>query len=104
MRPFDYTLEGTEFDELSYYGKSLYDIHKNADRMFLSSTTDLYAQNQGELLLFENYTTKINQLPYVVPFTTFKDEGISAEAYFLEGLKDWTAQTWAGKYSIYFEN
>lgn len=102
MRPFNYTLAETDLQNLSYFGKSLVNVHNIASQVVLNGTSQLYVQNQAELILYENYTTKIDSLPYVVPFSTFNNNNISAKDYYLNGLSDWTATTWAGKYSKFF--
>ena len=102
MRPFDYKLDNSDLANLTYFGKCLSNIHNIASQVVLNGTSQLYVQNQAELILYETYTTKINGLPYSVPFDTFNNESLTATDYYLNGLNDWTATTWAGKYSKFF--
>lgn len=104
MKPYDYVMKQADLDNMTYFGKSLANVHNTADKVFLGSSSRLYQHYQGHFTLYDTYKTYINNLPYTTPFSTFKDEKISAAEYFNRSLKDYTQTGWTEKYSMYFND
>lgn len=103
MKPYDYKVSDEDYENMSYFGKSLSNVHDVADKVFLGSTNSVYKYNQAQLTMYDMYNTEIEKTPYATPFDLFYNmPEVTAETYFLNGLSDSTEQIWKSKFSRYF--
>lgn len=86
----DYTIPENEIDNLTYYAKTLYDIHKNADIVYPYSRNDTYFRKTSVIMSNRTpWTTKLaNGTENTFITYTFKNnQNLTAKEYF-DGLKD----------------
>ncbi len=87
-RPYDYELSEEEYNSLSTYSKSIWDIFKSSDDAFFYTTKDTeYYRNGSALTPTPRYffRTVINNTQYDSIQQMFKDEGFTAKQVF-DGL------------------
>lgn len=83
--PYDYTLSETTYNNLSYFGKTLWEIHENENNKinFITEnrTSEAYKKNRDKYP--QNFQTQAGTELTSCPFTYFKfTKGATAEKYF----------------------
>lgn len=97
-RPVAYDM-GDSYDELSTWGKSMVDLHANANFAYQDSSSKIM-QNYSVDLWYSPYLwySVVNGKTYTYPSTAMINDSVSAQAYF-EGLADyWTPAVWKNKF------
>ncbi|MBR1677531.1 MAG: hypothetical protein IJ706_09520 [Clostridia bacterium] len=94
-RAFEYKIEGSEFDEMMFYAKSMYSLKKNSKVIYPVSKNSKVINNPN---YFDpaviHFTTQISGDTYSNPFRVFKDNpGITPESYF-NGLYTYAHMKW----------
>ncbi len=94
-RAFDYTIEGEDYESMSFYAKSMYDLKKRSKVIYPESRVPLIYNNESffDFNTF-SFTTEYNNLSYSNPFSTFHDTNITAEKYF-QGIYTSTQKRWS---------
>lgn len=100
-RGFNYDITEEQYNSLSYYSQSLYDLRSRSDIGRPFSNNELYKNNQGAFFHTDGFYSKVD-IMYNVPSLAFKDKGLTAEQYFA-GMKDYyTKSYWDGAYSKFY--
>ena len=82
--PYDYELSTETYNNLSNFGKNLWEIHKNKDGMFNNVTEErtsaAYKANRSNFPA--SFQTLVGSVNTTCPFTAFKFDGLTAETYY----------------------
>ena len=92
------------YDELSFYGKSLWNYVKNSDVIYPFSQNNLYLGNQSVFMMFwpRMWTCTINNNTVEGIAGKIADSGQLTAKQAFDGLKDYyTESQWKGAYSSY---
>ncbi len=100
FKGFNYTLTTDEYNSLSAFGQSLYDVRQNSDVVYLASKNKVYANNQSMFQLDELYksmkagTTSHDDTP-LNAFKAAADakKEFSVESYF-SGIYEYFKANW----------
>lgn len=99
FKPFDYKLTEEELNELTYYGRSLYDVHQNAEFVTPYSKNSFYLKNVSNILNEMNLwnaevSTKSGDKSFNLPSSAFFNDGVTAEEYFMGTQRFWSQTYW----------
>lgn len=86
----DYTIDDNELDDLTYYAKTLYEIHNNADIVYPYSRNDRYFTKTSVVMSNRTlWTTKLKNGTEntFITYAFYNNQGLTAKDYF-EGLKN----------------
>ena len=92
------------YDELSFYGKSLWNYVKNSDVIYPFSQNNLYLGNQSVFMMFwpRMWTCTIDNNTVEGIAGKIADSGQLTAKKAFDGLKDYyTESQWKGAYSSY---
>ena len=104
VRPYEYKLQEEEYNQLSYFGKYLYDMYKGdhgetaVKVVHDLSASKLRVENKS---YFDNWQwyTNANGMPYSNPFSAFAENAsLSVDSYF-NGLYTYHAEQW-GRFGL----
>ncbi len=84
---------GDRVNELSYYGKTLWEMKSNADVVYPFSTKSIYLNNQSTFNLYYGWNSTVGSSDKNNTVDAIRQENISAKTYF-EGLKKYKSKTW----------
>ena len=103
FKGFNYTLSDDEYDSLSAFGQSLYNVRQNSDVIYLASKNKVYANNQSMFQLDGLYKSmKAGTTSYDdTPLNAFKSatdakKEFSVESYF-SGIYEYFKANWPNK-------
>ena len=82
--PYDYQLSPTTYNNLSNFGKNLWEIHENKNGMFHNvtemRTSKAYHENRSAYP--QSFQTLVGKVKTTCPFTAFKFDGLTAQTYY----------------------
>ena len=82
--PYDYELSTETYNNLSYFGKNLWEIHENKDGMFNNvtenRTSKAYKADRSHFP--QSFQYEVGAVTTTCPFTAFHFDKLSAEAYY----------------------
>lgn len=97
-----YTM-GDDYDNLSYFGKTLWDNKENSDIVYPFSTAPLYLNNQSKFNLYYNWTSRMDSETMSNPIDALRKNNVKAQTYFY-GIQNYYNQSdWNNNYSRYFD-
>ncbi|MBQ8294859.1 MAG: hypothetical protein IJX87_00335 [Clostridia bacterium] len=105
---YNYQIEDEIFNELSPYGKSVYEIKQNSIEVYPASKNELFLSNSG---FFSMHTDAYWNSSYLVngtmkmrnsPITPFREKEATPIEYF-EGVRKYAEDNWERNFSKYFE-
>ncbi|MFA7435603.1 MAG: hypothetical protein WC006_04460 [Bacilli bacterium] len=99
FKPYDYKLNEEELNELTYYGRALYNIHQNAEFVSPLTKNPMYLKNVSTFVGVDQiFNTEImsggRSKRYNYPSNAMFDEKITAKDYFLGYDNYWTKSLW----------
>ncbi len=97
VRPFEYELTDEQYNELTYYSKTLYEIYKseNTKIVYDLNRCDTRIQNPSYFVFYWKWTSSTSGGVYEFPFRDFIDnKNMTAQAYFA-GLKEYHKSQWS---------
>lgn len=97
---------GSSYDQLSFYGKSVWDYVNNAEIMYPYSQNNLYLANQSTFMMFwpRMWTCRINGNTVEGIASKIADTGALTAKQAFDGLKDYySASFWASSYADYID-
>lgn len=85
-KPFDYELGEDYLSRMTYYGRSLYELHSSGNIIYPSSNEPVFYKNFTNLTPESKpWVSTIGSSSYNVPMTGLRASGVDAKAYF-DGL------------------
>jgi len=109
IRPFDYTLEESDRESMTYYAKNMWDIYhnENTNVCFVSLPTTKAFANEPSFLNQHKWwwgSTQTNGSVYTDAFYEMsQDASLTAQTYF-EGLcRTYTKEKWDAAMSVYYK-
>ena len=84
-KALNYSLTSQQYEDLSYFGKSYYDIYKASDIVFPYAKNDLFGGNQATFKEIDNTgagSPLYKSTDYATYFTAALENGHSSEGYF----------------------
>lgn len=97
VRPFEYEITDEQYNELTYYSKTLYEIYKNENTKIVYDLNrcDTRIQNPSYFVFYWKWTSSTSGGVYEYPFRDFIDnKNMTAQAYFA-GLKEYHKSQWS---------
>lgn len=101
-RPYDYTLTDEQYQSLTYFGKSLYDMYK-VEKVNVCYNLSESNMRIRERAWFDNWAwdANISEVPYTNPFQAFaSNRSVTVDQYF-NGLYKQQQSNWS-RFSKYF--
>ena len=98
FRPYDYDVESV-YNELNYFGKTVWDVKKSSTLVQQFSSVDMYVQNISDIAW--SFKSKVGNITYAQPVMAFRSD-VSVVDYF-KGMQK-SESDWTTKYSKYWEN
>ena len=93
-KPFQYDLGEEYLDRMTYYGRSLYEMHSTGNIIYPSSNSPVFYRNFSNLTPeFRPWVSTIGTSSYNVPITGLRASGVDAKAYF-DGLMNARGETY----------
>lgn len=101
---FTYDLTDDDYNALTAFGRSVWDIRKNSDVVRAYSGTDLFRYNSGAFFWGDQWkTTVAGKGTFNLPTNAIRDSGLTALEFF-NGMAEYYSETaWTNKYSSYFD-
>ena len=96
-----YEMKDEDIAEMSYYGKSLFEVKSKSDVVYPYSDNRIFIYNQERVLDSSSWSSTVGGTPYVYPYTAIK-AGKSAKDYFL-GMEI-SASDWEKKFGQYYKD
>ena len=97
VRPFDYEITEEQYNDLTYYSKTLYEIYKSANTKIVYDLNrcDTRIQNPSYFVFYWKWTSSQSGGVYEYPFHDFIDnKNMTADSYF-KGLKEYHKSQWS---------
>jgi hypothetical protein len=97
VRPFNYEITEEQYNELTYYSKTLYEIYKsdNTKIVYDLNRCDTRIQNPSYFVFYWKWTSSQSGGVYEYPFHDFIDnKNMTADSYF-KGLKEYHKSQWS---------
>jgi ABC-type glycerol-3-phosphate transport system substrate-binding protein len=91
----DIPLNETEFDSLSYFGKTVLQMQMNADMVWPYSTNPLFLNNENYFTVKQAWRATYNPMtPTQYPAEAFRKNNVSVVDYF-KGMCEYRKNSWA---------
>lgn len=101
---FSYDLTDGDYNALTTFGQSIWDLRKNSDVVRAYSGTDLFRYNSGAFFWGDQWKTTIaGKGTFNLPTNAIRDSGITGLEFF-NGMAQYYSKTaWNSKYGAYFD-
>ncbi len=97
-RPVSYEM-GDAYDELSSWGKTMVDLHQNADFAYQDSSSTIMQNYSTDLWYSPRlWYSVVNGKTYTYPTTAMINDSVSAKDYFNGLSAYWTESVWKNKF------
>lgn len=92
---FSYELTEEEYNSLSYFGQSTWDIHsgKTATVVYNVSSAEIYLKNESQLKYGAKFVSKVGDTTYNVPSDCFRKKQLTALEFF-NGIQNYYSKNW----------
>jgi hypothetical protein len=102
VKALKYDLSESEYNSLTYFGKSVYDLHKNSDIVYPYSAETVYLDNQSLLSIHNSFGTTIGTQEELHPISYLRTKQTNnAEDYF-NGMLVYNMNRWDRVFGGYF--
>ena len=95
-----YDMKKEDIEQMSYYGRSLFEVKSKSDVVYPYSDNQIFIYNQERVLESSSWSSNVGGTPYVYPYTAIKAHK-SAKDYFL-GMNI-SAEDWEKKFGQYYK-
>ena len=93
-KPYQYDLGEEYLSRMTYYGRSLYELHSSGNIIYPSSNSPVFYRNFNNLTPeFRPWVSTIGTSTYNVPITGLRASGVDAKDYF-DGLMNARGETY----------
>ena len=90
-------------DKLTYFGKSVYELHNSSDIVYPYSPEKVYLDNQSRLSVHNSYYSIVNGGEKARPITYMRENvNNGAEEYF-NGMYVYQLRNWENVYGRYYD-
>lgn len=94
---------GDSYDQLTEFGKSVWDNKLNADLVYPYTTNKLYLNNQSKFNMYYRWYSKIGTSTKNMVFDSLRKEKVAASDYF-SGIQNYYNETyWNNNFGAYFD-
>lgn len=94
-RPFDYEIAQADWDKMTYFGKSVYEMHKNANIIYNSSSNDVVRRNGSYFSNDNSFMSRVKGVDYDNPIVAFHDNNDLSVADYFNGLYTYKKNSWS---------
>ena len=94
VKALKYTLSDTNYNLLTNFGKSVYDLHHSSDVVYPYSSEAIYLDNQSALSIHNSYGTKIGDKEETHPITYFRSGKDNNAIDYFNGMQDYNENRW----------
>lgn len=103
-RPFEYELTESDEANMTYYLKSIWEVHQNSDIVVPYSANNLYLSNVNNFLRADGfYASRVGNTNYLYYLEAFRAQSsISAQDYFNGCATRWSKEAWDNAYSRFY--
>ena len=99
----NYEISEENLQEMSYFGRSVWNVYKNSDIVYPLSTNPLYLNNQSSFEYASTFRTSVNGVTYTDIGSAMYNNGFTAEQMF-NGIAVLNSSTiWENAYREYFD-
>lgn len=102
-KALDYDLTQEQYESLSYYGKSLWNIVSQADIVRPYSTNPIFLNYAGTFFWGDQWDSTPPSGTYNYPSAAMNDDKVSAIDYFKGMMTNYSESKWRDRYSQYFD-
>ena len=102
VKALDYTVSEENLAKMTYFGRSVYQLHHESDVVYPYSAKNYYLDKQSAFSVHNSFNSLIDKSDYARPVSYLKDSvGNHAEAYF-NGMYDYRRDSWKNSFGRYF--
>ena len=94
-RPYDYDISEKDYKNMTHYGKSVYEMHKNANIIYNCSSNDVVRRNGSYFHSDNSFMSTVINVNYDNPMVAFKDNSNLTVNDYFNGLYDYKKTTWS---------
>lgn len=94
VKALDFDLSNDDYNKLTYFGKSVYDLHNNSNIVYPYSNEPIYLDNQSTLSIHNSYGTKIGAKEESHPITYFRSSTSSNAIDYFNGMIIYNQNRW----------
>lgn len=94
VKALDFDLSEDDYNNLTYFGKSVYDLHNNSDIVYPYSNEPIYLDNQSTLSIHNSYGTKIGAIEESHPITYFRSNTLNNAIDYFNGMIIFNKDRW----------
>lgn len=94
VKALDFDLSEDDYNNLTYFGKSVYDLHNNSDIVYPYSNEPIYLDNQSTLSIHNSYGTKIGAIEESHPITYFRSNTRNNAIDYFNGMIIFNKDRW----------
>ena len=103
VKALKYTMTEENLDKLTYFGKSVYELHNSSDIFYPYSPEKVYLDNQSRLSVHNSYYSIVNGGEKARPITYMRENvNNGAEEYF-NGMYVYQLRNWENVYGRYYD-
>ncbi len=103
VKALDYDLTQEEYAQLTYFGKSVYDLHKKSDIVYPFSAEEVYLGNQSALSVHETFGSKIGTKEELHPIGYFHENQANNAIDYFNGMLVYNMERWDRVFGGYFD-
>lgn len=95
VKALQYDISQEDYNKLTYFGKSVYDLHKNSDIVYPYSKENIYLNNQSLFTIHNMYSSSINTKEENHPITYLRAKQSNNAIDYFNGLIIYNEKRWA---------
>lgn len=94
-KPYNYTMTDEYLNQMTYYGRSLYNLHSSSTIIYPASNEEVFYKNQADLCptMGTPWASIVNTRSFGIPVTALREDGVNAKNYF-EGISAARGETY----------
>lgn len=95
VKALNYELTEENYNKLTYFGKSVYDLHNSSDIVYPYSTEPIYLNNQSLFSIHNSYGSAIGSKEENHPITYFRAKQTNNAIDYFNGLVEYNKKRWS---------
>lgn len=103
VKALNYTIDQSNLDKMTYFGRSVYRLHKDSDVVYPYCGKNYYLDKQSAFSVHNSFNSLVGKNDYARPVSYFKESTTNhAEAYF-NGMYDYRLANWQNTFGRYYK-
>ncbi len=103
VKALNYTIDEANLAKMTYFGRSVYQLHKDSDVVYPYCGKNYYLDKQSAFSVHNSFNSLVDKNDYARPVSYFKESTTNhSEAYF-NGMYDYRLANWQNTFGRYYK-